>query len=191
MGTKIIFPILLLISGCASPAAKPKTAPVLFTRQLQSQVVIVPQPPVSRVPQDVSLQWIPPAEPDAAQVVSYNLYVGTSPDLWGASVIPVGDVTNAVVPGLVGGNPYYFAITDLGVDGTESDYSLIVPYTPALVVDLRFAFDQPVTNVVLQASPDFIHWQDVGIIPTNGVWRITPDTRNPMVIFRSSATTVE
>lgn len=181
--------LFILLVGCASQVVPPEKYPVtLVQKQSRSEAIVIPPPPVTRVPQDVQLQWSPPAGPDASQVVSYNIYYGIEPDMWCANVLPVGNATNATVPGLVGGELYYFAVTDLGPDGGESDYSPIVPYVPHLVLDLMFAFNQPVTNVVLQASPDLIHWMDLGSIPTNGTWRVQFDTNNPTLIYRAYAT---
>lgn len=190
-----IWPIaFVIITGCASQIENPAKSPVtLVQRQSRSEAVVIPPtpPPVTRVPQDVQLQWSPPKEPDASQVVSYNIYYGFEPDMWCASVLPVGNVTNAVVPGLVGGAQYYFAVTDLGADGGESDYSPILPHTPKLVMDILFAFDQPVTNVVLQTSTDLIQWRDFGMIPTNGTWRVTADPSSPWIFYRGMGTTTQ
>lgn len=192
MNRHSIFAIfIILLVGCASRTITPAKNPVtLLQIQSRSEAIEIPPPAITRVPQNVYLRWVPPPEPDASQIASYNLYYATSPDFCGMSIIPLGNVTNSAVTDLVGGVQYYFAVTDISTNGYESDFSPVLPYVPRLVMDLMFAFNQPVTNVVLQASPDLIHWQDLGVIPTNGIWRVTADTNFPVMIYRSAATTI-
>lgn len=174
----------LIFSGCST--VKVQTPKIVLVKQLQS--VIAPTGSINRVPQDVGFVWSPPPEPDASQVVAYNLYYGTESHCY-RNKIHLDNVTNGVTPSLLGGITYYIAVTDQDVDGNESNFSKEANYTPPLVMDLMFAFDQPVSNVVLQVSPDLIQWQDFGAIPTNGVWRVTANPSAPVGFFRGKATT--
>jgi hypothetical protein len=185
--TNIIF--MLLLGGCAVQTDPlEKSSITIFRKQSQSVAIVIHPPAISRVPQDTQFQWSPPAYPDSEKVDSYNLYYGTESGCY-SNKVHLANITNGVTPGLLGGITYYVAVTDQDVDGGESDFSNEAIYTPPLVMDLRFAFDQPVTNVVLQASTDLVRWQDLGTVPTNGTWRVTADPNVPMVIYRSAAQT--
>ena len=181
---------LLLLTGCTAPApqntvsVKPIAVP---KRQLQSQSVITQPAPVTEVPQDVKLEWNPSPDTENEVVSGYNIHYGIQSGTYD-NIIPAGDFTNATALGLLGGVTYYFAATAVDDQGVESDFSPELAYAPPLVMDLRFAFDHPVTNVVLQASPDLIHWQDLGTIPTNGTWRVKVDTNRPVNFYRSEGT---
>ncbi|MEA3463824.1 MAG: IPT/TIG domain-containing protein [Patescibacteria group bacterium] len=73
----------------------------------------------------VELSWI--ANTD--DTVSYKVYYGASPGVYGASE-NVGDVTEAVVTNLTNGATYYFVITALDEYDNESGYSNEAAVTP-------------------------------------------------------------
>jgi hypothetical protein len=187
----LISSILAFAVGCTS-INTPPAQPVHRTVTLFSNSEIaVPVAGITRVPQSVGLEWDAPADAGPDEIASYNLYVANDPAIWDGSIIPLGNVTNYTVTGLVGGAQYYFAVTDVDTNGSESDFSDILGTTTHLVLDLSFAFEQPVANVTLQASPDLIHWGDLGMIPTNGTWRVFPDPSIPALFYRGMGATTQ
>ncbi len=73
----------------------------------------------------VSLAWDPSAGPD---VTGYRLYQGSASGTY-TNVVDVGNATNAMVPNLVGGATYFFAVTAYDSLGLESIFSNEVSYT--------------------------------------------------------------
>lgn len=81
--------------------------------------------------QNVTLAWDPSTDPG---VTGYKLYYGSAPGAYTATN-DVGSVTNAVVPSLIEGFTYYFAVTAYNSSGLESAFSNELVYTvpnPAL-----------------------------------------------------------
>lgn len=69
-----------------------------------------------------TLAWTPNAEADLA---GYKLYWGTTPGAYNAP-IDLGKVTEIVLPNLLRGATYYFAITAYDTAGNESGKSNVV-----------------------------------------------------------------
>lgn len=181
----ILIPVILL-AGCASQTVPlKKTSVTLVIRQSQSQSEVVLPPLITRVPQEVRLAWNPSSDSD---VTNYSICYGTESHCY-THVIYAGLETNCIAINLVGGLAYYFAAMAEDAQGFGSDFSPELVYVPKTVMDLLFAFDQPVANVTLQTSSDFVRWQDLGTTPTNGTWRVTPDPSIPATFYRGKATT--
>ncbi len=68
---------------------------------------------------DVELEWNASSSGDP---VRYTVYYGTSSRTYNGAV-PFGNVTTGVVPGLLEGRTYYFAVTASDALGAESPYS--------------------------------------------------------------------
>lgn len=181
--------LALVISSTPQPT---KTVPVV-RKTLQS--IVAPAGSVTLVTKDISLSWNAATNTDTLTVTGYNLYYGmesrfdndgTWPSNY-SNVIQLGNATNTPVLGLRGATTYYFAAAAIDQNGGVGDLSDEAIYTTPLVMDVVFAFSQPVTNVFLQWSPDFNQWIDLGTIPTNGTWRVTGDP-NTRRFYRGRAT---
>jgi hypothetical protein len=70
----------------------------------------------------VELTWDPPAGTLSTELAGYRVYYGTASHDY-SHTVDVGSVTNYVVANLNTGSTYYFAVTALGTDGSESAYS--------------------------------------------------------------------
>ena len=68
---------------------------------------------------NATLTWTANTESD---VSGYNVYMGTTPGMYGAP-ISVGNVTSYTVGNLNGGTTYYFSVTALNNSGSESLHS--------------------------------------------------------------------
>jgi hypothetical protein len=113
------------------------------------------------------------------EVVSYNAYYGAASRIYTNSIV-VGNVTSVIVPGLVPGVTYFFAITAVDAEGLESDFSDEVSYTRANQgVQIRAgAVGLPILTVTgqightydIEATEDFTAWSVVGTVTpgTNG-----------------------
>lgn len=74
----------------------------------------------------VTLAWDP--SPDSG-VGLYRVHYGTSPGVYTETQDAGLSMTNTVL-GLTGGVTYYFAVTAVGTNQLESDFSNEVSYTP-------------------------------------------------------------
>ena len=178
--------LAVAVAGCAAPSSPP-TATTSTVRQIQSRAqplfVVNPSPPSANVVLvDVGLAWDASA---SSGEVSYNLYYGTGTGAY-SNKLSVGTSLTAMVTGLRTGQPYFFAVDAQDAQGIESALSPELVYYVPMSLDLFFTFNQPVTNVTLQASPDLSHWVGLGTIPTNGVWRVTPNQSVPMGFYRGA-----
>src|ERR1019366_4856830 len=80
----------------------------------------------------ITLIWDqPPPPPVGDRVTAYRIYYGVSSGTYTNNVL-VGDVTQAIVPGLIDGCAYFFAATAVDSAGSESDYSAEVLATPGI-----------------------------------------------------------
>jgi hypothetical protein len=70
----------------------------------------------------VELTWDPPGGTLPTELAGYRVYYGTSSRNY-SNTIDVGSGTDYVVANLDTGSTYYFAVTALGTDGSESAYS--------------------------------------------------------------------
>src|SRR5262249_9224941 len=75
--------------------------------------------------QNVTLAWNP--SPDS--VAGYKLYYGTASHNY-TNVIDVGNVTVDMVPNLLAGVTYYFAVTAYDSSAMESGFSNEISFTP-------------------------------------------------------------
>jgi hypothetical protein len=75
--------------------------------------------------QSAYLTWNQSGDPT---VVSYNVYYGGESGAY-TNETSFGEVTNAVISGLMAGATYYFAVTAVESDGIESVFSKEVDYT--------------------------------------------------------------
>jgi Fibronectin type III domain len=95
---------------------------ILFFTMLHNPVQIFGAPLPN--PYTLTLAWNPNLSPE---VVGYHLYYGTASGNYTSSIV-VGNVATATVLGLSVGVTYYFAITTVGADGQESDFSGEISY---------------------------------------------------------------
>src|SRR4029077_15749438 len=72
-----------------------------------------------------TLAWNPSPGPGVA---GYRLYQGTASRTSSSTTNP-GNVTNTTVSGLTSGLTYFFAVTALGTNGLESQFSNEINYT--------------------------------------------------------------
>jgi hypothetical protein len=68
------------------------------------------------------LTWDPPAGTLPTELAGYRVHYGTASRDY-SNIVDVGNVTDYVVANLDAGSTYYFAVTALGTDGSESAYS--------------------------------------------------------------------
>jgi hypothetical protein len=116
--------------------------------------------------QSVTLVWGPST---SASVAGYNIYYGGANGDY-TNMIPVGNVTNVTVTGLLDGTTYYFAAKAVNASGTESGFSNQTSYsvpTPAASLNAAthgkggFGFvvnGVPGYKYVVEASTDMINW---------------------------------
>jgi regulation of enolase protein 1 (concanavalin A-like superfamily) len=76
----------------------------------------------------VTLAWDPSS---AAGIAGYRLYEGGASRTY-TNVIAAGNATTATASSLVSGASYFFAVTAVGTNGLESDYSSEISYTVPL-----------------------------------------------------------
>jgi len=138
---------------------------IVFELMVSSALMWVFLLPV-RANESVTLAWNASADP---QVAGYKIYSGPASHSY-ASVLMVGNTTNATVTGLVPGATYYFAATTVDRSGAESGYSnetqYTVPVTPAALTTATLSGGQFSVNVsgdasqqyVVQASTDLVNW---------------------------------
>lgn len=143
-------------------------------------------------PSSVTLSWDRNPEAD---VVGYRIYYGQVSRQYTDSVY-VGNLTAGVVPGLLSGVRYFFAMTALDATGLESDYSGEVAVTPSGGFSLKIripANRQAVLTVTgpagqgydLLTSTNFTNWTTLGSATagTNGLATYT-DTGAPGKLIR-------
>jgi hypothetical protein len=138
----------------------------------------------------ITLAWDPSPDPN---VVGYRLYQGTV-SLDYTTVVDIGNNTTAVVPGLVPGAVYFFAVTAYDANNVESPFSGEIAYTvpasappaPGFLAPLSILW-YPGGPIVLiatgpaghvydvYASEDFSSWSTIGsvMVDTNGLLQFT------------------
>lgn len=182
----IVIAILILLALCApkrtceaavSGAALVDMNPYHAQSQAQPALVVVPPPHATaqRVAMSVSVSWNPVPGAD-----HYNLYYGTGERDYTELVACAA--TNRVITGLNGWQEYHFGLTAVDVFGIESDFSPDVPFTPTLVLDLKFP--NSTAGAVLQSSSNQLNWAACAANWTNGAWRVTADPARPWAFYR-------
>ena len=138
--------------------------------------------------QSVTLAWNASPGPGVA---GYRVYYGVASRVY-TSMVSVGVVTNATIPGLLEGVTYYFAVTAYDGEGLESIYSNEVGYTiPGIIARLlirpaaggRFVLTgaAPVGHTYqILATTNLSNWTVIGTVTagTNGSFQFT-DTNAP------------
>jgi hypothetical protein len=173
---------LVLLMGCSTAAVKPIT---IVTRQSQS--VINPEPPqIVKVPEPIHLQWVAPPPTNGVDVAYYVVYYSVNEDMGDYTAVTVGNVTNTTLSDLPGDTHFYFRVTDVSTENAESDFSDQSEGSTKLELDMRFIFHEPVENVVVQGTADFVNWQNCPTTTVNGMQRISPNrTETPMLFYRA------
>jgi hypothetical protein len=93
--------------------------------------------------QSVALNWNPGTGP---HVAGYRIYYGPASHTY-TNAIAVGNVTNAIISGLVEGATYYFGARTLDAAGVESGFSNETSYTiPAVAANTRPTLN-PIANL--------------------------------------------
>jgi fibronectin type 3 domain-containing protein len=75
--------------------------------------------------QSVELTWV---QSTSANIVAYEVFYGTQSHQYTSSTT-FGNVSDATIPGLTGGQTYYFAVCAIDANGDESGFSSEVVYT--------------------------------------------------------------
>lgn len=187
--------ILLLLCGCAGevpgardqvsgsaplPNLTPDTAHLTPEARSQMSDLVPPFPPLPSVKIQSRSGVLPPAaatiaflpvtvnliwNPDENEVAGYNLYYGPESRTYLNSV-GTSD-TNAVL-NLRPLQVYFFAVTAVSQDGTESDFSEEIIYQPAPQL-IQLHFPEPTSGI--QFSTDLVNWADLpDARQTNGDW---------------------
>jgi hypothetical protein len=118
----------------------------------------------------LTVPWDPSPSPEA---VGYHLYYGAASGNYTNSIV-MGNVTTVAVSGLSSGVTYYFAMTAVGADGQESDFSNEVTYRqelPGAQMQIHgvsggqfmLTVTGPVGHTyVIEATQDFSAWTVIG-----------------------------
>jgi hypothetical protein len=125
--------------------------------------------PLTAAAVSTSLSWNP--SPDAA-VTGYNLYYGGTSHQY-TNFVAVGNVTNAVIPGLLDSTTYFFAAKARNSAGLESDFSNEAAFaglatTPDAVLHLK-TVPKTLTGDPLLFSLDATAPAGATINATNGI----------------------
>jgi hypothetical protein len=117
----------------------------------------------------VTLAW----DSESGTVIAgYRLYQGAASRTY-TNVINTGTATSSTVSGLVGGATYFFAITAVGTNGSESDYSSEISYTVPLPTNSPATTELTITANSGSISAPFVATfgnisQRIGTGVTNG-----------------------
>lgn len=128
----------------------------------------------------LTLVWSPSAD---ANVAGYKIYYGTTSHEY-TKVLVFGNVTNAIIPNISPGTPYYFAATTFTTSGAESLQSPEVTYTVPALANPAYSPNQLSFQVagtagssfVVEASSDLINWY---VVQTNTAPFTFVDTNLP------------
>src|ERR1700677_1222781 len=115
--------------------------------------------------QSVAIAWNPSVSPNVA---GYDIYYGGVSGIY-TNELFAGNVTNITIPGLEGGDTYYFLATAVSSAGVQSTFSSQLAYTVSSVPALGLpvfsssGFSFPVTgitgsNCVIQVSTNLTQW---------------------------------
>ena len=110
----------------------------------------------------VTLAWDGSSDPS---VTGYTLYWGNQSGAYTAS-LNVGNVTQASVPALTDGMPYYFVVRAYNASGTQSAPSVEVSRRVGVPFSVRGDFDGD-------------HRSDISVFrPSSGVWYLLTSQSN-------------
>jgi len=132
------WPALLVGAGIAGGSAAGPSYVVTALQGEQARV-LNPGPPTGLTATpgsaQVSLSWIPPASDGGAEIIGYDVYLGTSSH--GESAVPVNSslitATGYTVTGLTNGTTYYFAVdavNDADLHSAASAEASATPVSP-------------------------------------------------------------
>lgn len=112
--------------------------------------------------QSVTLAWNPSTNTDVA---GYNIYYGSASGTY-TNTVSVGNVTNAVVSGLVEGTIYYFAAKTVSSSGVESGFSNEASYA----VPYQLPTLNAISNVTINenAAPQTVSLTGISSGTSNG-----------------------
>ena len=99
--------------------------------------------PTVRAQTSLTLAWDP--DPSSG-VAGYRLYEGGASRTY-TNVIATGSATTATVSNLISGATYFFAVTAIGTNGVESDFSSEISYTVPLPTNIP-----PVIALIILAN---------------------------------------
>jgi hypothetical protein len=100
-----------------------------LTRCLVATLIVAALSASAQGQASVTLAW--DAASPSGGISGYRLYKGGASGTY-TNIIAVGNATTATSSNLVSGASYYFAVTAVGTNGLESDYSSEVSYTVPL-----------------------------------------------------------
>jgi hypothetical protein len=171
--------LMLLITGCAAPAATNKPHLATVSSFAQPALVTLPTGSIAIV-NYVPLAWTN----NDPSTVSYNLYWSdTGPHVY--EHMQSSADTICVVSNMPVGATWYFAATSVDANGGESDFSDQYAYTLPPMLDIGLQFPQQVTNTSVESSTDLISWQPLAArLRDNGLWRISIYPNFPIEFYR-------
>ena len=140
-------------------------------------------PTVSATPNGgLRLNWDPNT---ATNVVGYNVYYGVASGNYTNKTF-VGNVTNAIITGLVPGTTYYLSATSVSASGAESAHSAEITYTVPNPVVLAM------NTIRVAGKASGISLTATGNIPTQWTIQSSTDlqTWTPLVSGTNSAVSV-
>jgi hypothetical protein len=126
----------------------------------------------ARAAQSVLLSWDRIPDPT---IIGYYVYYGTESGNYTGIASP-GVETSVVIPGIVEGQTYYFAVTAMDMLGQESLFSNEVSYTaPLPPPPLSISFNKNGATLTgagiaghvyeIQATTNFVSWTVIGTLP--------------------------
>jgi hypothetical protein len=149
--------------------------------------------------QKATLAWNPSPDPN---VIGYRVYYGPAHGVY-TNMVSVGNVTNALISGLVEGANYFFAASAYDVIGLESELSNEAAYTVptqfvlairsietnGIAIALSITASGAIPNRwALESSPDLTSWETVARGTNSPVNVSTPVNGTPNRFFRLKST---
>jgi hypothetical protein len=119
-------------------------------------------------PYSLTLTWDPSPSPDVA---GYHLYYGAVSGDYTNNIV-MSDVTTMTVSGLSSGVTYYFAITAVGADGQESDFSNEVAYRQELSGAQMQSHGMSGGQFILTVAGPTGHTYDIEATQDFSVWTV-------------------
>ena len=119
-----------------SPSAPTSTAPTstapTSTAPTSTAPTFAPPTGLAAAPGDtqVRLSWAAPASDGGSSVISYKVYIATTPGVQGGATPRSTTSNDVTVTGLTNGTVYYFMVTAVNTTGSESPFSTEVSAEP-------------------------------------------------------------